>query len=110
MWFSPNLTYPSVILFLTLYPTEVISVSLYYPPLLKKGVNKSFYTHFMSLSTQKKKKKTTTTTRLKYGISFSQFTNIKNIHKHEEHTPKKLIQIKSSNTIKIQTTDLSKYN
>ena len=32
------------------------------------------------------------------------------IHKHEEHTPRKLIQIKSSNTIKVQTTDLSKYN
>ena len=26
----------------------------------------------------------------------------KNIHKHEEHTLRKLIQIKSSNTIKIQ--------
>ena len=26
---------------------------------------------------------------------------MKNIHKHEEHTPKKLIQIKSSNTFKI---------
>ena len=35
---------------------------------------------------------------------------MKNIHKHEEHTPKKLIQIKLSNTIKVQTTDLSKYN
>ena len=54
----------------------------------------------MSLSSQnkkkkKKKKQNKRKTRLKYGISFSQFTNMKNIH------PKKLIQIKSSNTFKI---------
>ena len=35
---------------------------------------------------------------------------MKNIHKHEEHTPRKLLQIKSSNTIEVQTTNLSKYN
>ena len=35
---------------------------------------------------------------------------MKNIHKHEEHIPRKLIQIKPSNIIKIKTTDLSKYN
>ena len=34
---------------------------------------------------------------------------MKNIHKHEEHTPRKLIQIKSSNTIKVQTVDLSQW-
>ena len=27
--------------------------------------------------------------------------HMKNIHKHEEHTPRKLIQIKSSNTIQL---------
>ena len=59
----------------------------------------------MSLSSQNKEKK-----KLKYGISFSQFTNMKNIRKHEEHTSRKLIQIKWSNTIKVQTTDLAKYN
>ena len=35
---------------------------------------------------------------------------MKNTHKHEEHTLRKLIQIKLSNTIKVQTTDLAKYN
>ena len=52
----------------------------------------------MSLSVQneEKKNKNKRKTRLKYGIGFSQFTNMKNIYKHEEHTPKKLIQIKSS--------------
>ena len=50
----------------------------------------------MSLSSQNKKNKNKRKTRLKYGIGFSQFTNMKNIHKHEEHTSRKLIQIKSS--------------
>ena len=62
----------------------------------------------MSLSSQNKKNKRKR--RLKYCISFSQFINMKNIHKHEEHKSRKLIQIKSSNTIKVQTTDLLKYN
>ena len=35
---------------------------------------------------------------------------MKNTHKPEEHTLRKLIQIKLSNTIKVQTTDISKYN
>ena len=35
---------------------------------------------------------------------------MKNIHKHEEHTPRQLIQTKPSNTIKVKTTNLSKYN
>ena len=52
----------------------------------------------MSLSSQNKKKKRKKEKKLKYGIGFSQFTNMKNIHKHEEHIPKKLIQIKSSKT------------
>ena len=33
-------------------------------------------------------------------LSFSQFTNMKNIHKHDEHKPRKLIQIKSSKTMR----------
>ena len=48
---------------------------------------------YVSLLPKQGKKKTKTKnkrkTRLKYGISFSQFINMKNIHKHEEHTPKK---------------------
>ena len=34
---------------------------------------------------------------------------MKNTHKHKKHTPRKLIQIKSSNTIKVQTTNLSRW-
>ena len=52
----------------------------------------------MSLSSQNKKKKNERKKKLKYGIGFSQFTNMKNIHKHEEHILRKLIQIKSSKT------------
>ena len=49
----------------------------------------------MPLSSLNKKKKTKKKqnkrkTRLKYGIGFSPFTDMKNIHKHEEHTPRKL--------------------
>ena len=36
---------------------RLLSFSLCYPPLLKRGVNKSFYSNFMSLSSQNKKKK-----------------------------------------------------
>ena len=45
-------------------------------------------------SQNKKNKKTKRKTKLIYGIGFSSFTNMKNIHKYEEHTPRKLIQIK----------------
>ena len=61
----------------------------------------------MYLSCQKKKKKEKKKKKKnKIKICYKFLT----IHKHKEHTSRKPIQIKSSNTIKVKTTNLSKYN
>ena len=63
----------------------------------------------MSLSSQNKKKKKKTKTKQKKN-KIKIWYKFLTIHKYEEYIPKKPIQIKSSNTIKVKTTNLSKYN
>ena len=106
MWFSPNLTYPPMVSFLTLYPLEFTSVQSLLPISVKKERGKQVFLHsfYDSLLSKKEKKKKKRKNKIKIWYQFL------TIHKHEEHKLIKLVQIKSSNTIKVQTTDLSKYN